>query len=338
MREELRYLRIRLKSGQSTHPASLCSAPLSRGEFGRSSQALTLLRGVARTTKSGESGCVPASGRLFLVAALLWLAQPAAGQWVEPPGQGWVQVGFYYHNTRNGFDAQGNRERVFTTDGRSITTSLYLTGAVGVVRGLDAWVAVPYHWFQFNDIFDERDRVGIGDPRLHLRVGPELFGRRWPVPVTVRAGVKLPAGEYTRDAEIIPLTEGQRDWEVVLELGHSFWPRPVYVMGWLGYRWRETNEDAARKPGNERFFLLAAGGTARAFSWKLTAEGLFGETPELLGLPVGSARRRLVQLLPSVGHRLGPGNLEVGGRFPVLGRNLPAGPALFIGYFFKWGQ
>ncbi len=274
--------------------------------------------------------------RWVWVVLLSWPA-PGWAQWVEPPGQGWVQVSVYYHNTRNRYDEDSKVRRLFSEGGRSITSSVFLTAAGGLVRGLDAWVQVPYHRLQFNDVVDERESTGIGDPRVHLRIGPELFGLSSPVPVALRGGVKFPAGRYTRDSEVIPLAEGQRDWEVMLELGHSFWPRPVYLSGWVGYRWRETNEAAVHKPGDEVFFFANVGGNAGAFNWKVAFDGLFGRTPAFLGLPLESARRRLVQVLPTVGWDVGVGVIEVGGRFPFSGRNLPAGPALVVGYFFKWG-
>ncbi len=56
---------------------------------------------------------------------------------------------------------------------------------------------------------------------------------------------------------------GLGDWELLVELGHSFYPAPVYVMGWAGYRWRETNEAIARKPGDERLIHGAVGGGCR---------------------------------------------------------------------------
>jgi hypothetical protein len=140
---------------------------------------------------------------------------------------------------------------------------------------------------------------------------------------------------------VIPLTEGQRDWEVLVELGHSFYPIPVYVMGWAGYRWRETNEAIARKPGDERLFYVAAGGTVGHFTWKMAVDGLLGRPPVRrlssgLAIELERDTRRLVQLLPAVGWRVGPGAVELGTRIPVAGRNLPAGPALTLGYFITW--
>ncbi|RMF51610.1 MAG: transporter [Bacteroidetes bacterium] len=281
-------------------------------------------------------------GRPGLVPLLLWMLaggpEAARAQWVEAPGSGWVQVAVYHHDTRRRFDEQGRTRRLFNEGGRSIATSVFVTAVAGLVRGADVWVQVPFHRLAFNDVVEERTRAGFGDVRLHGRIGPSLFGLRSPVPVAVRAGVKLATGDYTRDAEIIPLAEGQRDGEVLLELGHSFWPRPLYLSGWVGYRWREENAEAAHDPGDEWFYFVTLGGTVAAFEWKLSLDGLYGRTPRFLGLAVPSSRRRLVQLLPSLGRPVGPGVLELGARIPLSGRNLPAGPALLLGYFWTWGR
>ncbi len=283
---------------------------------------------------------------LFIVGcALVGMFLPSEGwaQWIEEPGRGWVQVTVYHHDTRKRFDPSRSVEPLFNEGGRSITTSFFLTAVAGIVRGADVWVQVPYNRLEFNDVADERLSVGIGDPKLHLRLGPELFGVRAPFPVALRGGVKLPFGEFTRDAEIIPLSEGQTDWELMLELGHSFYPAPFYVMGWAGYRWRTFNDEIDRKPGDERFAFAAAGGSVRSFEWKLAVEGLSGLAPRRRlasgqELILELDRRELLQLLPSIGRRVGPGAFEIGGRFPVAGRNLPAGPAVFVGYFMRWGR
>ena len=278
---------------------------------------------------------------MLSIIAPFVIASAAFGQWLEPPGKGWIQGSIYHHDTRNRFDPQGNVEPLFNEGGRSLTSSLFMTAAAGVYRGVDAWVQVPLHRLEFNDVASMRRSVGIGDPLLHIRISPELLGVRSQVPVAIRAGVKLPLGDFPVDSEVVPLTEGQRDWEVMVELGHSFYPNPLYVMGWIGYRWRETNDKIERKPGDERFGFLAIGGTHSPFFWKLTLEMLFGKqwiSFTGVRIPLAQSERELVQITPSVGRNVGPGGLELGVRIPVAGQNFPAGPALFLGYFLRWGQ
>ncbi len=273
---------------------------------------------------------------------MLWLApQDGYAQWVQKPGTGWLQVSLYHHDTRDRFDEEGNKEPLFNEEGRSITTSLILTGAYGVYRGVDVWAQLPVHRLAFNDVAATRENFGLGDPLLHVRIGPELFGIKTQVPLAIRGGIKLPLGDFPVDSEIVPLTEGQRDWELMVELGHSFYPAPVYVMGWAGYRWRETNNDIERKPGNERFAFLAVGGAQNKLSWKLALEAVLGEkwvSFTGIRIPLAMSERELVQILPTLGWTLEKGTVELGARLPVMGQNLPAGPALFLGYFIPLGQ
>lgn len=285
--------------------------------------------------------------RLIAGLAIGWIlgmpgADAARAQWIEPPGTGWVQVRAIYHRTDTRFGPDGTIEPLFNEGSRSITTSVVATAALGLVPGLDAWAQLPVHRLQFNDVVRNRTSTGLGDPRFFLRIGPRALGLNPGLPVALRGGLKLPVGDFPIDVEVIPLTEGQRDWELLVELGHSFYPAPVYVMGWAGYRWRETNDAIARKPGDERLLHVAAGGAAGALRWKIAVDGLWG-TPPLrrlastgLEIELEQDTRRLVQLVPTVGGAVGPGTVELGARIPVDGQNLPAGPALTLGYFVNW--
>ncbi len=278
-----------------------------------------------------------------MMRALIWMsllvgawaaAHSAGAQWIEKPGRGWIQVAVYRHDTSTLFDENGAREEIFN-DGHAVTTSLFVTAAGGLLRGVDAWIQLPFHHLVFEDNLDRRRRTGVGDPRIFVRVGPELFGLR-AVPISVRTGIKLVGGDFPVDAEIIPLGEGQKDWEAMVEAGYSFHPAPTYMLGWIGYRWRETNDEAAWKPGNEGFAYLAAGGTLLRAQWKLALEGWRGESPVIQGFLIPSARREMLQIFPTVGWPVGPGVIELGLRVPLAGRNLPTGSAIVLGYFTRW--
>ena len=276
------------------------------------------------------------------LATLLLLPLPANGQWVQAPGTGWIELQAAHHDTRERFDADGRVESLFDEEARSITTTVELSGAVGLFRGVDLWLQVPFHRLTFRDVVETRRSTGVGDPRFFLRVGPEIVGFEEAPPIALRAGVKLPAGDFPIDAEIIPLSEGQRDWELLLEVGHSFYPLPVYAMAWGGYRWREINSDVNRKPGDEWILHAATGGELPgSFAWKVAFDGLWGLSPERrlssgIVLPLNRDRRRLLQVMPEVGREVGPGMVTAGARVPVAGRNLPAGPSFTIGYILSW--
>ncbi len=258
-----------------------------------------------------------------------------SAQWILSPGEGWVDLTLIRHDTRSRFDLTGDRNPL-ANEGHAVTTSLFVTAAVGLLRGVDAWVQAPVHSFRFDDAAGPRTRSGLGEPRLFVRVGPQFVGLP-AVPIALRGGVKWPSGRFEADAEIIPLGEGQRDFELLLEAGRSFHPRPVYVMGWGGYRWRGPNHRSERDPGDERFWYLAAGGSTDRFGWKAAAEGLDGDPWRIHGLRIPSTPREMTQLLLSVDTPISRGRAGLGVRVPLAGRNLPAGNALTIQYFFRFG-
>lgn len=260
----------------------------------------------------------------------------AGAQWIERPGTGWVDISASHLDTRDQFWLDGSRRRI-GNNGHAVTSSVFITSALGVLHGVDLWVHLPFHWLQFDDFTGDRLRTGVGDPLLHLRVGPEVLGLP-AFPVAIRGGVKWPAGDLEVDAEVIPLGDGQWDGELLLEVGRSFYPRSIWAMAWGGYRWRGPNEVTARHPGDERFWYAAAGGELRDVGWKGALEGLRGDPWVLHGIPIPSARRELTQLLLTLDHAVGPGRAGVGIRHPFQGRNLPVGTSLTLHYFLRWGS
>lgn len=261
---------------------------------------------------------------------------PVHAQWIEDPGRGWIDLTVYHQDTREAYDSRGT-VRPFAAGGHAVSTSAFMTVAAGLAPGLDAWAQTPYHRLRYDDTVRDRLRTGIGDTRLYLRTAPlRYLGIDFPF--AVRGGVKVPVGDFRVDAEVIPLGDGQPDWELLAEVGHSFHPSPTFVSGWIGYRWRELNEDTKRDYGDEAFFLAKGGLSSGRWSFELVAEGL--ETvsdPSVSGLQVESLERRLLSLTPVVGVTAGPGTVTLGARFTVAGQNLPAGHAFTVGYFSRWG-
>lgn len=261
------------------------------------------------------------------------LAQSGAIQTL-PAGAGWVQLSLYGQRADEFFNHLGDRQP-FLASSRFDTRSVFVTGAVGLVDGVELWAQVPTHHLNVDATSGGSTTTGVGDLRFAARVGPELFGLD--VPLAVRAGLKLPGSDFPVDATVLPLTEGQTDFEVSVESGRSLGGLPMYVMGWVGYRWRGTNQEVLRQPGDERYAHLAVGGLAGDLTWEVATDGLWGTAPLAHGVRLNGERRRLIQLLPTVGYGVGPGRLEFTGLIPVSGRNLPAGVGLSMGYRTTWG-
>lgn len=284
--------------------------------------------------------------RVVGIAVLLLVlgTTPGIGQWVEAPGTGWVTVQLAHQTTETGFNRTGDVVPLDELDpeARSLITTARLTGALGLVRGVDAWGDLPVHRQAFTGSGSDLLTTGVGDPRVFLRAGPSLFGvGSLPAAVAVRGGVKLTTGTFENDAETISLSQGQRDWTLLLELGKSLHPWPVYVAGWGGYRWREENEAIARDPGNEWVFHTSVGGAVDRFQWKVAVDGLFGRRSIDTNTGFAFAARELVEVTPTVGWAIGPGALQAGVRVPVHGQStrsdrLPASPTVTLGYFLSW--
>ncbi len=172
--------------------------------------------------------------------------------------------------------------------------------------------------------------------RFALRLTPALFGSD--APVGLRLGGKTPGSTFDVDATVLPLTEGQRDFEVSLESGTALGFFPIYVAGWVGYRWRSLSDVRQYEPGDETFGHLAVGGAIRDLTLEVGADGLWGQAPTVLGLTLSDREaRRLLQIVTTVGYPVGPGKIEVSGQIPLAGRNLPTGVGIGVSYRTTWG-
>ncbi len=257
------------------------------------------------------------------------------GQWVSEPGEGWADVSVYYLDTREAFEFDGQL-RDFFAGGHAVSTSAFLTLAGGLLPGVDGWIQLPYHRLRYDDFRADRLRSGIGDTKLYLRIAPlRYLGSD--LPFSIRGGTKVSVGDFAVDSEVIPLGDGQTDWEVIGELGRSFWPADLYVSGWAGYRWREPNEPAKRDYADEAFYLAQIGGTVGRVGAQLTIEGMTSvTTPVIEGIPLRTAERSLHQVMPRLSYAVGAGAVSLGLRVALRGQNLPGGTSLILGYFTRW--
>ena len=252
-----------------------------------------------------------------------------------PPGGGWAQISFYRQRALSFFNQNGDVQD-FLAASEFLTRSVFLTASVGMAEGIDVWAQVPIHNLDVTSEGGNSASSGVGDLRFAVRVTPALFG--FDAPVGLRLGGKLPASTFPVDATILPLTEGQRDFELSLESGTALSFLPVYVAGWAGYRWRGLSEVRFYEPGEEAFAHLAVGGAFRDLTLELGADALWGQAPTVSGLTLADDEaRRMFQLVPTVGYPVGPGKVEVSGQFPLAGRNLPNGVGVAVSYRTTWG-
>ena len=252
-----------------------------------------------------------------------------------PPGGGWAQISLYRQRSLSFFNQNGDVQD-FLAASDFLTRSVFLTASVGVAEGVDVWAQVPIHNLDVTSDGGNSASSGVGDLRFAVRITPAIFG--FDAPVGLRFGSKLPATTFPVDATILPLTEGQRDYEISLESGTALDFLPIYVAGWVGYRYRGLSDVRAYNPGEEAFGHLAVGGAFRDLTLELGADALWGQPPTVTGLTLADdAARRLFQLVPTVGYPVGPGKVEVSGQFPLAGRNLPNGVGIAVSYRTTWG-
>ena len=134
-------------------------------------------------------------------------------------------------------------------------TAAFFEYRLGRGSGFEALFQLPVYNIRFDDFAGDRSSTGIGD----LRAGARWNFTQDTVVATLGAAVKFPTGEFVNDAEIVPVGEGQTDFEVDVEVGRSLWPRPGYVNGRFGYRFRTENEENGIDPGDEVFWSLEGG-------------------------------------------------------------------------------
>ncbi len=295
-----------------------------------------MIPGSHRGRRGAGAGVRPGSALVLLTIWVCLAALPLGAQWVEPPGRGWVTVAVYHQDTRDHYDTGGGR-RAFFADGHAVSTAAFVTGAAGLAPGVDMWVQLALQRLRYDDGAMNRVAAGPGDARLWLRLAP-LAWTGSSFPFAIRGGVKLPVGDFDVVSDFIPLGDGQRDWEIMAEVGHSFWPRSAYLSGWIGYRWREENRESLKDYGNELFYFVQGGARAGSWGWRIILDGWDGGAGVTEGIRVPSFQRDLVQLQPSLLREIGPGEAELGVRFSLRGRNMPAGSTVVSRYFMRWGR
>lgn len=269
---------------------------------------------------------------------LLGTASPASAQWPIGTGNFWAKVSWFHHETTEQFRSNGEKRIFLNSNAVSVSDAIFLDVAVGVTDKLDLWVQAPYFDLNFDDDVQDRHRAGVGDVRVSARYNLASFrGGSWPVSARVTA--KVPIQSVTVDAEVIPVGEGQWDYEAWLESGLSLYPLPAYTVVWLGYRRRTLNTTTTRDPGDEVAFLAELGGTELfgGLGGKVVVDGIFGRAGRIQGVALGpDDRREILYVAPTALFNVTSSTLlEVALRIPLRGRNYPAGPPLQVGLFHQ---
>jgi hypothetical protein len=272
-----------------------------------------------------------------------------AGAWTLPAGELWTKV-TYFHQTAdewylaspefgNGQIQEVGERRPYRFNGQYKSKALFAEAFYGLTDRLDIGLQVPYFAQEYADDtrLDTPSDSGIGDVRLSAKwrviSQPALF--------TLKVGAKMPTGDFRNEDGIVPVGEGQWDFDFVGQVGRSFWPLPLYANLGVGYRVRMKNKEVDRDPGDEWFYNAEVGvhlGSRLLLMAKI--EGLRSDPSVDFGsIKNRSQIKRVTYFNPALSVGLGGGTaLELGLRSTLNGRNFAAGHQLTAGLSAGFGK
>lgn len=284
---------------------------------------------------------------IALSAALLPRAADA-GAWTLGKGNVWSKITFMTQSTDQHYDGEGNAVDI-PRDARYQSRQVYLDLFYGVRDGVDVGLQLPFVSHKFVDR-DEGNDVGTPPPALETESG--LGDLRGYAKVklldqsqfvgTLKLGFKTPIGEYRPVPEALSVTDGQWDFEVVGQIGRSFYPAPAYANLDLGYRMRgeysdtdDAEPDRSYTPGAELVFNAEAGySPLDRLVVALKFEGLSGAEYDALSNPgePETLSQSVTNLVPTVLVDLTPDlGLEAAMRMTTSGNRYFAGPTWTLG-------
>ena len=285
---------------------------------------------------------------LFVAALSILLPQMAsAGAWTLGKGHVWSKITYMSQSTNEHYGNDGN---VGEIPARYKSQQLYFDVYYGLHDRIDVGIKVPYISNEFVDVSSEhpfygapdKKDSGLGDVRgvakINLVQSAGLVG-------TLKLGFKAPIGEYREVPEALSITGGQWDFDVVAQLGRSFWPVPMYTNVDLGYRLRGEYTDPAAgepdvidrsyTPGAELVFNAEAGYSPMdKLLVALKYEGVVGAEYDAISNPGTPERisQSVTYLVPTVLVGVHPNvSLEASARMAVSGSRYFAGPTYTVG-------
>ena len=281
----------------------------------------------------------------YLLVGLILLGAAAdvgAGAWTLPRGQLWGKLTYFQQQTqewyvgKGRFGVPGTRAR-YDFDGQYESRAVFFEGLYGVTDRLDLGLQVPYFDQSFaNTVFAEpRTDTGLSDIRALAKL--RLLAK--PLVLAFKAGVKVPTGEFKNEDGLIPVGEGQWDFDFVGQVGRSFWPLPLYGNIDLGYRVRTRNEQIDRDPGDE-WFLNAEVGYQLMRQLMLVGKcEVLRSSPAIVFGSIEAEIKRITYLTPALLYTIGQRTMiEAAVRFSLNGRNFPAGRQLVLGVATTLGK
>ena len=292
---------------------------------------------------------------LGALVVALWAAPALGGAWTVPASGFWGKVS-YFRQTSSEWYIDSPEPRVIRTGGgvefselpagtrhpyrfggEYRSKAVFVEGFYGVTDWLNLGVQVPW----FDQVYQDSTRAeapadaGFSD----LRIFTKLRALQSPAVLTLKLGAKVPTGDFRNEDGLIPVGEGQWDFDLLMQAGRSFWPLPAYANLEAGYRLRMENEDVRRDPVDEWLVNAEAGWSPRPrLMVALKLELLHGKAGTSFGFENPSLKKRIVYLAPTVSWTLlGETAAELALRRTLAGRNFPAGNQLTVGLSTRAG-
>jgi len=264
----------------------------------------------------------------FAVALILAMLTPIgiyAGAWTQRRGQGYYEVKFHFIRA----------DRFYEPSGRIVAIprlAEYTTGFYGEY-GLTDWLTLIGDLPVYKRItFFGAAVSGIADVDIGARVGLIRVG-----PTVLSAGLKLglPIGDYTQENGLLT-GDGEFNQIFSLQLGHSFYPKPLYFTGEAGVNNRTNGYSDEFRYEAEIGYTI---GNNLTINFKVNGVESFKNGDDAVRGGMGGLYANNQSYLA-----YGPGvfynfykNFGVNTRaaFATRGQNVLARPAFFFGIFLK---
>ncbi len=286
---------------------------------------------------------------VLMGSILLSTANLFAGAWTLKRGQVWAKTSLLYQKTSERYYSANTPcpigtncsrgDRVdFPFDGESRITAIYLDLGYGLLDRLQLNLQVPFFDISFTDLANPSrpSSTDVGDVRFFA----QYRFLTTPVVAALKVGAKAPTGFFNKDAEAVPVGDGQWDLELGASFGKSLWPTAASVNLDLGYRVRFAPdvEISDRDPGDEFHFRGEAGYTLwHNLSLRAAVSGLYGDRFEQEGLVIGDSEREVLFFEPGISWTTPQGLLfEASVPFTLSGKNYPAGAVLNLGISYTF--
>ncbi len=244
-----------------------------------------------------------------------------AGAWTAEKGSSYHRIAANYYAADQTFDEDGNSQSM-ERNGQytDINASYYME--YGLIDPLTVILSLYYKNIEREDDYRTNETSGMGDVDLGLRY--RLHTSSIGV-FSVQGLVKVP--EFYDEDDVLPLGNGQYDYECRLLYGRSLWPHiPGYVNLEAGYRFR------AEAPSDEFRYLVEIGSNlgkniyARAKWDAIISMDNADEETDAFGNPTSSMEYDLTKLDLTLGWQMTPKvGLEVAYTPEVSGKTTAKG-------------